>query len=92
MSDTSQSENSLPDTPRRFIAGAKCTQCQQQDKVVMYRLDGVQYRECVACGHKEAMQFENTFRELETRVNRTAEEKAQEVSVVRLVGGSPDKT
>ncbi|HQQ62066.1 MAG TPA: YheV family putative zinc ribbon protein [Pseudomonadales bacterium] len=75
----------LPDIPRRFIAGARCTQCQALDKVVMYRKDGQQYRECVACGYVDAMQFEQNFRELETRVNRTEAEKRDAVAVVRLV-------
>lgn len=80
----------LPDTPKRFVAGAKCPQCQAQDKIVMFRKNAVQYRECVACGFLDEMQFEQTFRELETRVNRTEEEKSDAVSVVRLI--TPDQT
>jgi uncharacterized metal-binding protein (TIGR02443 family) len=75
----------LPDTPRRFVAGAKCPQCQVLDKIVMYRKVGIQYQSCVSCGHTESMVFESNFRELETRVNRTAEEKQQDVAVVRLI-------
>jgi len=75
----------LPDTPRRFVAGAKCPKCQALDKVRMYRKDGVQYQECVSCGHQESMAYERQFRELETRVNRTAEEKEQETAVVKIL-------
>lgn len=79
----------LPDTPKRFIAGAKCPQCQAVDKLQMYRLSGVQYRECVRCGYRDEMPFEQTFRELETRVNRAAEEKQAELGVVRIIGPKP---
>lgn len=77
--------NRLPDTPRRFVAGARCPQCQALDKVVMFRKEGIQYRECVSCGYTDDMPFEQNFRELETRVNRSPEQKEEEVSVVRLV-------
>ncbi|HSC76806.1 MAG TPA: YheV family putative zinc ribbon protein [Pseudomonadales bacterium] len=75
----------LPDTPKRFVAGAKCPQCQMVDKVVMFRKDGIQYQACVSCGYQDEMAFERSFRELETRVNRTADEKLDEVAVVRLI-------
>ncbi len=75
----------LPDSPRRFVAGAKCPQCQAMDKVVIYRQDGVQHRECVSCGYRDNMAFEQAFRELETRVNLTAEQKQGDLSVVRLI-------
>ena len=75
----------LPDTPRRFVAGAKCPQCQALDKVVMLREAGIQYRECVSCGYRDEMRFEQQFRELETRVNRSPDEQRADVSVVRLV-------
>jgi hypothetical protein len=74
-----------PDTPKRFIAGAKCPQCHAQDRVVMFRKSGQQYRECVACGYIDEMNFEQNYRELETRVNRTEAEKREAVAVVRLI-------
>ncbi|MEZ5538504.1 MAG: YheV family putative zinc ribbon protein [Pseudomonadales bacterium] len=76
---------SLPDTPKRFVAGAKCPQCQAVDKIVMFRRNGVQHQECVSCGHHAEMVFEQNFRELETRVNRTEAERAEEVTPVRFV-------
>ena len=75
----------LPDTPKRFVAGAKCPQCQALDKVVMFRKAGVQFQACVSCGYEDEMVFERNFRELETRVNRTADEKLDAVAVVRLI-------
>lgn len=80
----------LPDTPRRFVAGAKCPQCQVMDKVVMFRRGGIQYQACVSCGYEDQMVFQPGFRELETRVNRTPAERAGAVSVVRFV--EPDTT
>lgn len=78
-----------PDTPKRFVAGAKCPQCQALDKVAMYRKDGIQYRECVSCGYHDEMRFEQQFRELETRVNRSPEDRQDAVAIVRLVGPGP---
>lgn len=72
-------------TPRRFVAGAKCPQCEQMDKVVMFKVEGVQHRECVACGYSDIMNFEPQFKELETRVNRSEQEKTEQVSVVKFV-------
>lgn len=77
--------NQLPDTPKRFIAGAKCPECQKQDKLVMFRQSGQQYRECVACGFTEKMNFEPNFRELDTRVNRDASEREADIAPVRLL-------
>ena len=76
----------LPDTPKRFVAGAKCPQCQAVDKVMMFRKGGIQYQACVSCGYKEEMVFERTFREIEPRVNRTVEDRRDETTVVRLIG------
>ncbi len=39
---------------RRFIAGARCSACGQEDRIVVYHRDGIDYRECVACGVREA--------------------------------------
>lgn len=81
VSDNAQ----LPDTPKRFIAGAKCPQCQALDKIMMFRRNGVQYQECISCGHHAEMLFAQNFRELETRVNRTEAERANEVAPVRFI-------
>lgn len=75
---------------KRFIAGAVCPRCAQMDRILMYTVDGVQHRECVNCGFSDQMRFVNSPRELETRVNRTAEERADAVRPVRLF--DPDKS
>ena len=37
--------------PRRFIAGAVCPECSEQDTIAVEMVDGVpQTRECVRCG------------------------------------------
>ena len=82
----------LPDTPRRFVAGAKCPQCKMLDKVVMFRKAGVQFQACVSCGYEDEMVFGSNFRELETRVNRTESERLDEVAVVRLIDANATNT
>jgi len=67
-----------------IVAGAKCPQCNGIDKLVMYRLQGIQYRSCVACDFVEPMHFEASFQELDTRVNRSPQEREGAVSVIRL--------
>ncbi len=81
---THSNDHALPDTPKRFVAGAKCPQCQAVDKIVMFRKDGVQHQECVSCGHHAEMAYEQSFRELETRVNR-AEDASREAVPVKFI-------
>ncbi len=55
---------------RRFIAGATCPECKQQDKVVMFDdEDHQRWRECVSCGFKELLEDEPA-EEIPTRVNQ----------------------
>ena len=55
---------------RRFIAGAVCPECKQQDKVVMFDDENHQrWRECVSCGFKELLEDEPAA-EIPTRVNQ----------------------
>ncbi|MEZ5436370.1 MAG: YheV family putative zinc ribbon protein [Pseudomonadales bacterium] len=82
---TSIDEQPLPDTRKRFVAGAKCPQCQALDKIVMFRKAGVQHQACVSCGYHAEMGFEQNFRELETRVNRTETDKVRDVSPIKFV-------
>ena len=70
---------------KRFIAGAVCPKCSAMDRVVMYREEGRQFRECVNCGFKDEMRVSYAGRELETRVNRTEQEREAEIQPVRLV-------
>ncbi len=70
---------------RRFIAGAVCPKCAVMDKLVAYNDDdGKDYRECVACGFKDEMRFQQQQKEMITRVNQ-AEEPEPEEQVVQVI-------
>ena len=69
---------------KRFVAGAQCPKCKTFDRLVIYRLDQVDYRECVACGFKDQMHFQPGMREIQTRVNTSQEQVREETQVVRL--------
>lgn len=70
---------------KRFIAGAICPKCFEQDKVFTYEEEGRKYRACTRCDFDEEMRFENHSKELETRVNKAAEEPVEKAQVVRLI-------
>ncbi|HLS97659.1 MAG: YheV family putative zinc ribbon protein [Porticoccaceae bacterium] len=74
---------------KRFIAGAVCPKCAAMDRIVMYTDNGKQFRECVSCGYLDEMRFNTAPRELDTRVNRSEEERRAAVQPVRLI--DPDK-
>ncbi|MED5526922.1 MAG: YheV family putative zinc ribbon protein [Pseudomonadota bacterium] len=38
---------------RRFIAGAKCPECEQQDSIQLIIENNVERIECVSCGYKQ---------------------------------------
>lgn len=40
---------------KRFIAGARCTQCQQLDKIRCWHEEDRYFSECVSCGYREEM-------------------------------------
>jgi len=69
---------------KRFIAGAVCPKCSEQDKVVMYTEGEENFRECVACGFSDRMHIHSAGSELETRVNRTTEQQQSAVQVIDL--------
>lgn len=70
---------------KRFIAGAVCPKCKAMDRIVMYRKNNKDFRECVECDFIDEMHFHNQNRELETRVNITEAQKNTETQVVKLV-------
>lgn len=80
---------------RRFIAGAVCPRCAEQDKVVMYDDElGQRVRECVRCGYKDALDAQGNPTELVTRVNqpRPGEQPLpheDEVTLVRVLDLNP---
>ncbi len=74
------------DTPvkRRFIAGAVCPKCSLMDKLVIYKEDNKDFRECVSCGFKDEMRFKQHTRELTTRVNATDDDKEAQTQLLIL--------
>ncbi len=61
---------------KRFIAGAVCPRCGEMDKLVVYRQDEKDYRECVSCDFAEEMLFTQPSADLETRANRDLDRQA----------------
>jgi Zn ribbon nucleic-acid-binding protein len=55
------------------------------DKVVMYVEGDKQFRECVSCGFKDEMRLSYPGRELDTRVNRSREEREGQVQPVKII-------
>lgn len=73
-------------TPKRFIAGAVCPRCAAMDRLTMFTDDdGVQHRECVACGFSDSQGGEGAAAtsELETRVNKRS--NAEDHTVKQVV-------
>lgn len=73
---------------KRFIAGANCPKCSEQDKIYTYEDEGKKYRACTRCDFNEEMRFESNKKELDTRVNKVIEEKVEPAQVVRLMDPS----
>jgi uncharacterized protein len=73
-----------PRTKKRFIAGAICPRCSEMDKLMMYRENEKDFRECVSCGFHDEMRFKQNTRELDTRVNVVEEQVAEETQVLIL--------
>lgn len=73
----------MTEVKKRFIAGAVCPACSEQDKIVMWDVDGVPHRECVACGYADTLnaQGQSVPKELSTRVNTSALEKPKDPKV-----------
>jgi uncharacterized metal-binding protein (TIGR02443 family) len=61
------------------------------DKLMMYKEDDKDFRECVSCGFHDEMRFKQNTRELETRVNIAEEQAAQETQVLILDPNAPIK-
>lgn len=73
----------MSEVKKRFIAGAVCPACSEQDKIVMWEEDGVPHRECVACGYVDTLnaQGQSVPKELATRVNDSALKKPADPKV-----------
>ncbi|MDN6872655.1 MULTISPECIES: YheV family putative zinc ribbon protein [Pseudomonas] len=73
----------MAEVKKRFIAGAVCPACSEQDKILMWDEDGVPHRECVACGYADTLnaQGQSVPKELATRVNTSALKKPADPKV-----------
>lgn len=71
-------------TKRRFMAGAVCPRCSSMDTIVVFNLDGKDFRECVSCDFKEEMRLNIATSELETRVNHS-DEQQDNVQVITIL-------
>ncbi len=71
-------------TKRRFMAGAVCPRCSSMDTIVVFNLDGKDFRECVNCDFKEEMRLNIATSELETRVNHS-DEQQDDVQVINIL-------
>ena len=67
---------------KQFIAGAVCPKCGEMDRIVMYKKDGKDFRECVSCDFTDELHIQSQVRELETRVNTPKEVKEAETQVL----------
>jgi hypothetical protein len=75
----------MTQSKKRFIAGAVCPKCSAMDRIVMYRIDDKDYRECVDCGFSDVMHFSPKTQELETRVNTPEAVKEAQTQVIKFV-------
>lgn len=77
-------------TTKRFIAGAVCPSCGQQDSVRMYTENGENYRECVECHYSDVMEKDPSLagKPPVTRVSpedRKSDDDAKKDSAVQIV-------
>jgi Predicted nucleic-acid-binding protein containing a Zn-ribbon domain len=72
---------------KRFIAGAVCQRCGQQDKVRSWEDPdaNLMRRECVACGHEDVIAMKSDADEIPTRVNYTDPVFDEDVKPVRIL-------
>lgn len=79
-------ELTVTTTKKRFIAGAVCPACSEQDKLMMWSEEGVPHRECVACGYADTLnaQGQSVPMELGTRVNQQALKPKPKVQTVQF--------
>ncbi|SDU37351.1 hypothetical protein SAMN05216296_3386 [Pseudomonas pohangensis] len=62
----------MSEPTKRFIAGAVCPACGEMDRILMWNVDDVPHRECVACGYADTLnaQGQSVPSEPGSRVNR----------------------
>lgn len=66
---------------KRFIAGAVCPKCGMLDRIVVFREEEKDLRECVSCGFRDELRLQQAPAPLSTRVQQ------MEVRPVRLPDG-----
>lgn len=73
-------------TKKRFIAGAVCPACSEPDKLMMWSVDDVPHRQCVACGYSDTLntQGQSVPSELITRVSHAAPKADPKVQAVQF--------
>ncbi len=64
---------------KRFIAGAKCTQCGEADKTCLFNDGAREWIECVACGFSEE-------RPTQVETKDPHQEEAMESGAVKWLG------
>ena len=64
------------------MAGAVCPRCSTMETIVVFNLDGKDFRECVSCDFKEEMRLNIATSELETRVNHSEEQADVQVITI----------
>lgn len=76
---------------KRFVAGAICPRCEALDKIVVYSLKGIDYRECVHCDFKDELHFNSQKKELYTRVNQVDNSEENKIQIVNIIPSDPKK-
>jgi uncharacterized metal-binding protein (TIGR02443 family) len=77
---------------KRFVAGAVCPRCGELDKIVVFRVNDQQQRECIRCGFSDLPPDSGLPEEPKTRVSRAKSRMLDtEVQIVHLSDGDePD--
>ncbi|MBB3063653.1 YheV family putative zinc ribbon protein [Microbulbifer rhizosphaerae] len=81
LSNDNLSKNSEKPVKKRFIAGAVCPRCGEMDRIVNYRREGRNFRECVACGFEDEIRLQSAPRVPGTRVDKSETAAEAEVPV-----------
>lgn len=70
---------------KRFIAGAVCPRCAAMDTVYVLVKNDRNTRACTDCGFEEQANFEQSPRELPTRVNQTRDNTVVEIQNIKII-------
>ena len=70
---------------KRFIAGAVCPKCAAQDKVVAYRKQEIDYRECVSCGFIDQLKLGVSAPPPDTRISKAERRDAASIDAIKII-------